>query len=261
MTVPGWPPTQRGPVPVYPSPEPPYPYQSNAYRRNSYPTQDHQARRRYGPYPNVALATGLGGPSVSYFRPEPDWRPSWGFFQLMAFRGARSASVMIKPDWDDEQLLRELSKTYNQLRSWRRVFSLKTFRYVHLASPSCIPVHQADANYVYPQFARYATESTSMSNNMRIRYYLRHPRALQGKTEFMQYLTRDTRYGVMYLERWDPYRISLLISVPVLATMVFSILWAYFTGNISDAFTIGSYMVTAYSTFLVLIGILNWVEF
>ncbi|EPQ57018.1 hypothetical protein GLOTRDRAFT_115113 [Gloeophyllum trabeum ATCC 11539] len=161
---------------------------------------------------------------------------------------------MIKPDWDDEQLLRELYRTYNKLRSWRRLFSLKTFSsMVHV---------WADVNYIYPQFSRSSPENASSSfKSMRIRYYFRHPKAQSGKTEFMQYLTRDRRFGVMYLERWDPYRITFLISGPVMATLVFSILWAYFMNNISDAFTIGSYMVTAYSTFLVLIGILNWVEF
>ncbi|TFK53631.1 hypothetical protein OE88DRAFT_1265307 [Heliocybe sulcata] len=278
--IPSYPPAgrhaaQEGPVPSYQAVEPPdtyrpnpylsNPYQSDRYPLNldqpvlhqasPYPTQGHQATPWYGPYANVAAAAGLGGPGVYHFKPDGNWRPTWNFFQLMAYRGSQSTSIMIKPDWDDERLLKELSKTYNRLRSWRRVFSLQTF--------SSLVLVWADTNYIYPQPSRYtAAQSASAAfKNMRIRYYLRQPKALRGTTEFMQYLTKDQRYGVMYLERWDPYRITFLISAPVLGTLVFSILWAYFTGNISDAFTIGSYMVTAYSTFLVLIGILNWVEF
>lgn len=173
------------------------------------PYQSGEVPQSY-PYPNIAAAAGIGGPGVHRFKPESDWRPSWNFFQLIAFRGATSTTIMIKPDWDDEQLLRELYRTYNKLRSWRRLFSLKTFSsMVHV---------WADVNYIYPQFSRSSPENASSSfKSMRIRYYFRHPKAQSGKTEFMQYLTRDRRFGVMYLERWDPYRITFLISGPVMA--------------------------------------------
>ncbi|EPQ56978.1 hypothetical protein GLOTRDRAFT_110372, partial [Gloeophyllum trabeum ATCC 11539] len=68
----------------------------------------------------------------------------------------------------------------------------------------------ADVNYVYPQmhFTAVTSSASAIYKSLRIRYYFRHPQALRGKSEFMQYLTMDSKHGVMFLERWDPVRIA-----------------------------------------------------
>ena len=55
-----------------------------------------------------------------------DWKPTWEVFPLKVFRGMDFKIIEIKPDWDDEVLLRELSRTYDELRTWlRKWFSMK----------------------------------------------------------------------------------------------------------------------------------------
>lgn len=85
-----------------------------------------------GPCPNMAHAAGLqvyttNGASYYYSTAaQQPWVSLQGAFPLKAFRGSDYTILYIEPSWDDEELLRELRKTYNSLRGlWRRCFSLK----------------------------------------------------------------------------------------------------------------------------------------
>ena len=78
------------------------------------------------PYPNRAFAAGL---QISHSSSEKNWRPAWVVFPLKAFRGCNYTFVRIQSHWDDEQLLRELRRVYDKLRTpWRKWFSLKSVR-------------------------------------------------------------------------------------------------------------------------------------
>lgn len=82
-------------------------------------------------YTQAPAAVGLGHmPSgsaqiSSSGHPKPPFNPQWRVFHLQVFRGASHRTLKIKPDWDDEDLLRGLKKTYDDLRSWRKFFSLR----------------------------------------------------------------------------------------------------------------------------------------
>lgn len=54
------------------------------------------------------------------------WAPEWAVFPLMVYRGQEFHTIDVRPDWDDEVLLRELGRAYNILRKWTgRWFLLK----------------------------------------------------------------------------------------------------------------------------------------
>ena len=79
-------------------------------------------------YPNIPFAAGLALGFQSL--PRAPWQPVWQVFPLKAFRGLDYTFVKIQSNWDDAELLRELSKTYNRLRTWRRWLSLRNVRCV-----------------------------------------------------------------------------------------------------------------------------------
>lgn len=87
---------------------------------------------------NIAFAAGLGHPFLLKARGyEPKWCPPWRVFPLKAFRGSDFTYIKIHAHWDDEALLRELNRTYNNLRRfWRRWFSLRGVRFVVYFQPS-----------------------------------------------------------------------------------------------------------------------------
>lgn len=76
-------------------------------------------------YPNIPFAAGL----AIGIQNIPSWQPVWQVFPLKAFRGSDYTFLKIQPHWDDADLLRELSKTYDRLRTWRKWFSLRNVRY------------------------------------------------------------------------------------------------------------------------------------
>ena len=144
---------------------------------------------------------------------------------------------------------------------------------------------QADHTCVYPR--RYGPAAVSPSKNMRLRYFLRHPDQMKGRHEFMQVLTARTDLGIEFVEGWQLSRIAVAILLPVLASLVLAVLYSALYGDVSGAFTIAGeclrqcallpcmtltmtvmlnwgvkgYMTSAYSVCLVLLGLLNFVEF
>lgn len=55
---------------------------------------------------------------------------------IYAYRGSHRHMMSYDAQWDDARLLEEMRKTYDQLRSWRRWFSLKNVRSITLVSVS-----------------------------------------------------------------------------------------------------------------------------
>ena len=103
---------QAPPYPGLGDGETPFPAHSKGPRTEAYPTRVH--------------ATGL---PVRQF--SGDWEPKWEVFPLKAFRGSSYMYLKIEKHWDDAALLRELSCSYNELRTiWRKWFSLRSVRCV-----------------------------------------------------------------------------------------------------------------------------------
>ncbi|OCH89483.1 hypothetical protein OBBRIDRAFT_813173 [Obba rivulosa] len=195
------------------------------------------------PYPNLPYAAGL---RTAKRCSKDGWNPVWKVFPLKMFRGADWAYLKVQPVWDDEQLLRELSKSYDRLRTvWRKWFSLRSVGY-------------ADHTFIYPQ--RVGTAGLSPSKNMRLRYFLHHPEAMRGRHEFLQVFTANPDLGVEFVERWQVLRIAIVVLIPVIFSVVLGVMYSGITGDASTAFTIAGYMTSAYSVCLVLVGVLNLVE-
>ncbi|KZT22180.1 hypothetical protein NEOLEDRAFT_1098074 [Neolentinus lepideus HHB14362 ss-1] len=169
-------------------------------------------------------------------------------YQLKVYRGAQHRVIDVDLNWDDSRLLMQMSKAYDILRSWRKYLSLKSLR-------------SADADYVYPQPIRsLPSASLDVFKVERIRHFLHHPEMRRGKNRLVQHFMAYPDHGVLFLERWNPYRITFWVVFPVGMTAVFCGIWSHFY-DMATAFTIGSYMVGAEAACLVLVGILNWVQF
>ena len=99
-------------------------HDNNGARDEKYTTEALQG------YPNLPYAAGLKVPGLKYGSPcMSSWQPVWKVFPLKAFRGASFTYIKIKADWDDEALLWELNRTYDNLRTvWRKWFSLRSVR-------------------------------------------------------------------------------------------------------------------------------------
>ncbi|EJF64827.1 hypothetical protein DICSQDRAFT_52078 [Dichomitus squalens LYAD-421 SS1] len=208
--------------------------------------QTHANIRPVSAYPSRVHATGL---PVRQF--SGDWKPKWEVFPLKAFRGSSYKYLKITKDWDDAALLKELSRSYNELRTiWRKWFSLRSVRYACLL--------RADHTCVYPR--RFGPAAVSPSKNMRLRYFLRHPEVLKGRHEFMQVLTARTDLGIEFVEGWQLTRIAIAVLIPVLASLLLAVFYSVVAQDVSGAFTIAGYMTSAYSVCLVLLGVLNFVE-
>ncbi|KAI0956418.1 hypothetical protein AcV7_006832 [Taiwanofungus camphoratus] len=221
----------------------------------------------YAPYPDRARAAGLyiGSsyrlPSIRQHNDEafhsnrepsqPGWKPAWSLFPLRVFRGAEHAIFTIQREWDDADLMREVKKTYDKLRRWRKWFSLKSVRTVTMVLN--------DHSIIYPQ--RVGPVRVSSHRNMRLRWFLDHPDSLKGSREFMQVLTQRTDLGIEFVERWQASRIFIAIVLPVAASLLVGVLYSALTNDVSSGFTVAGYMTSAYSVCLVLIGVLNLVEF
>ncbi|KAH9895257.1 hypothetical protein C8Q73DRAFT_825911 [Cubamyces lactineus] len=209
------------------------------------------------PYPHRPYAAGLR----ALRRCSEDWNPRWEVFPLKAFRGSSYTYIKIQAKWDDEDLLKELGRSYDRLRTvWRKWFSLRSVRSITMVYvKSRLTMLQADHTCVYPK--RIGPAGVSPSKNMRLRYFLHHPEQMKGRHEFMQVLTARTDLGIEFVEGWQLTRITIAILLPVIASLLLGILYSIFAEDVSDAFTIAGYMTSAYSVCLVLLGLLNFVEF
>ena len=79
----------------------------------------------FQPYVNLVHAAGL--PHTLKKEKGDGWDPVWTVFPLKVFRGSAYKFVKIQSDWDDEALLSELRKAYDELRTvWRKWFSLRS---------------------------------------------------------------------------------------------------------------------------------------
>ncbi|OBZ72153.1 hypothetical protein A0H81_07390 [Grifola frondosa] len=208
------------------------------------------------PYPNHPVAAGVyvgtpwrnhGANSMS-----TDWKPAWTVFPLKVFRGVDHDVLKIQPEWDDEDLLRELKKKYDKLRTfWRKWFSLK--------SVGSLTMVLADHSFIYPQ--RIGPARVSAHRNLRVRHFLNKPETLKGRREFMQVLTERPDFGLEFVERWQAFRLAVAILLPIFLSLVTGVVYSGLTQDVSSAFTIAGYLTSAYSVCLVLVGVLNLVEF
>ncbi|KAF9811056.1 hypothetical protein IEO21_06685 [Rhodonia placenta] len=208
------------------------------------------------PYPNRAFAAGL---AISKKGCGDGWKPDWdGVFPLKVFRGAEYRVVRVPAHWDDESLLRELRKTYDGLRKvWRKWVSLRNVGYPNRIQ--FLSIMQEDHSFIYPQ--RIGPARVSPAKNMRLRWFLHHPEYMKGRHEFMQVLTADPDLGIEFIERWQLSRIAIGVLIPVFASLAIGVVYSGVMDDPSTGFTIAGYVTSAYSVCLVLVGLLNLVDF
>ncbi|KAF9811055.1 hypothetical protein IEO21_06684 [Rhodonia placenta] len=224
------------------------------------PEYSSYASFQHAPHPNCAIAAGfcVGTPFQNvviqpdqppHSVPTATGGPMQGLF-VKAFRGSTHIRMVVDTTWDDAGLFREMGKTYDKLRAWRKWTSLKSVRSITLV--------RHDEKLVYPQ--RVGPKRVSRHRQMRLRYYLQHPDELKDSREFMQVLIQRPDLSIEFLERWQASRIGLLLLVLVFLSLAVGIIYTETTGDVSSGFTIASYMTSAYSVCLVLIGVLNLVD-
>ncbi|PCH42678.1 hypothetical protein WOLCODRAFT_73084 [Wolfiporia cocos MD-104 SS10] len=194
------------------------------------------------PYPTRPSAAGL----PLHLHVQEPWRPAWKVFPLKVFRGSNHTLLKVEADWDDEMLLRELNKKYDDLRTIWRKRSLTMVMLFAL---------QADHSVVFPK--RVGPGKVSPTKNMRLRWLLHHPGYMKGRHEFMQVLTARADMGIEFVERWQLLRIVIAITPPVMLSVVVGVVYSILAKDPGTGFTIAGYMTSAYSVCLVLVGVLN----
>ncbi|KAH9930161.1 uncharacterized protein B0H18DRAFT_873437 [Fomitopsis serialis] len=221
-------------------------------------------------YPNGAVATGfaIGTPYQPFL---PSRRTTWvpqpttspqphdvyadeeslaSLRAVHAYRGSQSRMMNFDPHWDDAELLTEMRKTYDKLRSWRRWCSLKNVRSVTMIS--------SRDKFVYPQ--RIGPARVSSRQHMRFRFFLNHPEKLRGSRDLMGQLMSRPGVGIEFVERWQAKRLTFAVIGLVFLSLIVSLTYAWITRDVSTAFSIGSYMTSAFSVIVVLVGILGLVD-
>ena len=88
--------------------------------------------------------------------------------------------------------------------------------------------------------AAYRTRSEkTKSQQLRLRWFFRHPASLRGKQELVQRLTQYPEYYAIEMrERWDVWRIGILISVLLLISLAVGVGYSVYTGDVSSGFAI-----------------------
>ncbi|RPD54805.1 hypothetical protein L226DRAFT_547971 [Lentinus tigrinus ALCF2SS1-7] len=171
----------------------------------------------------------------------PPWNPKWDTFTLMVWRANDHETIDVKPAWDDEDLLRELNKSYNTLRSWRKLLSLKGPRYA-----------------LYPQ--RIGPGRISAHRSLRIRFLLKHPERVRGRRDLMHALTRHSDVGIEFVEQWQVWRVAFLVLMLALLSMAIAIVSSILLHDFSTGFSIGGFFAQMFAVILVAIGFLHYEE-
>lgn len=241
-------------------------------------------------YHNGAAAAGFGigtpyRPHLSAYQYNATSTVTPDATRIYAYRGSHRHEMSYDARWDDAHLLEEMRKTYNQMRSWRRWFSLKNVRSITFVSVSAPVIlcafceltlpKNTDA-FGYPQ--RIGPARVSTRQHMRLRFLLDHPEVLKGRTDFIRALSESPGVGIEFVERWQARRLALAVLIPVALSLIASLVYAGVTKDVSTAFTIGcelplclsrlhqltrrslAYITSAFSVILVLIGILGLVD-
>ncbi|KAI0692465.1 hypothetical protein C8T65DRAFT_816547 [Cerioporus squamosus] len=180
------------------------------------------------------------------------WDPKWDSFRLDVWRKDKHESIEVKPGWDDEDLVRELKKTYDRLRSWRRLLSLKGPRYI-------TPVHwQGDESFIYPQ--RIGPARITAHRTLRTQYLLKHPERVRGKRELMLALTKRADVGIEFVEQWQVWRVAFLVFMLAFLSMVIAIVTSIKLNDWSTGFAIGGFFAQMFAVILVAIGFVHYEE-
>lgn len=89
---------------------------------------------------------------------------------------------------------------------------------------------------MYPQHRN--GSDPSVTQQLRWRWYLAHPEATRGKQEFVQSLTQRPDLGIEIQERWDVWRIGILIGILIAASLMVGVSYSIRTGDVSSGFAI-----------------------
>lgn len=173
--------------------------------------------------------------------------------QIGICRGRKSDILALDSSWDDARLFVELGKSYDKLRAWRKWLSLRGLKSITLVVDADIE------KIIYPY--RVGPTKVTAHRNMRLRWYLEHPEKLKDKDEFVRIVTQHPGLGIEFVERWQPSRITIVIATLVTLSLVVALAYSEVTGDIVTGFTVAAYMTSAYSVCLVLVGVMNLVDF
>ncbi|KZT21423.1 hypothetical protein NEOLEDRAFT_758692 [Neolentinus lepideus HHB14362 ss-1] len=178
-------------------------------------------------------------------------------FMLKIYRGRKSTSLVIQEDWEDERLFTEFSRCYDELRSWRKYFSLRTFSTLILiwTDPADIAARYGKAP-PEKEFAKY-----KRLPHIRVRHYLQYPEEARGSVQFVQWITLDEKHGVLFEERWSPYRIAPVALIPIITSLMVAILRVHLNVVSDEALTTANVCITAYFTCLAAVTLLNWMQY
>ncbi|KZT06720.1 uncharacterized protein LAESUDRAFT_812670 [Laetiporus sulphureus 93-53] len=151
-------------------------------------------------------------------------------FRLQTFVGIKRAILVIKPEWDDETLLRELKKTYRKRRGWLSWCCIRTIVKVW-----------AQDDIVYPEHVNQS--ATSERCFQRMQYYLDHPDGSKGRHEFILALTMDERHGIEYVERYKAaWFYCAAFGVIIVFSLISSVIYTVVKDDVVGGFTIGVYV-------------------
>ncbi|TFK53632.1 hypothetical protein OE88DRAFT_1733524 [Heliocybe sulcata] len=178
-------------------------------------------------------------------------------FVLKIYRGRESTSLVIEKDWEDGRLFKELLRCYNELRSWRKYLSLRKFSFLTL-----IWTEPTDISARYGK-ARPDKGSAKYKRlpHFRVRQYLQYPEEARDSIEFVQWITLDVKHGILFEERWSPYRVLPLVLVPITASLLVALLRVHLDLISDDALTASNACIALYSTALAATVLLNWLQY
>ncbi|KDQ56470.1 hypothetical protein JAAARDRAFT_59331 [Jaapia argillacea MUCL 33604] len=175
----------------------------------------------------------------------PEWFNSGASYSLKVYRGIRHLRLDVEGEWDDEELLVQLNATYQSLRGiWSRYISMRSIKLIYFVHCDEDLVHPIRMHHIDPAICD-------------VRFYLRNPNVMKGKSMFMQIMRSGPGHGIELVEGWDPTRLLILAAWPIALSLIFALLWSYLKSDVSGAFTVSSYMLSVYTTCLVLVDQLD----
>ncbi|KAI0667960.1 hypothetical protein C8Q78DRAFT_981257 [Trametes maxima] len=179
------------------------------------------------------------------------WEPPWEVFPLKVFRTKDFKVVEVKREWDDEDLLIALKKTYDGLRGFRKFLGLKDVGHLTIV--------RADHSFIYPQ--RLGTPWLSPHKNMRMCYLLDNPSHLRSQRQIMTALTKRVDLGVEFVERWKTRRLLCTAGVCCSLAYILMFAWGIHTGDWATASQMGQFQLSIFALLFVAVGWSTYQDF
>ncbi|KAI0648654.1 hypothetical protein C8Q79DRAFT_1007238 [Trametes meyenii] len=175
---------------------------------------------------------------------EDTWKPTWTAFHLKVFRAKDHEVVIVKPHWDDHELLVALKESYSRLRGIRKYIGFKSVAHLTLV--------RADHSFIYPQ--RLGTSWMSPHKNMRMCYLLGHPEHQKKKYEIISALTKRSDVGVEFVERWKTRRLLSAAGVCAFISCAVMVGLGVKTKDWATASQVGQFLLSMFALLFVAVA-------